>query len=40
MYNKGISSYQEDIKRLRNDILFRVEEVLDTVIIDNENKGA
>ena len=34
------STYQQDIKKLRNDILFRVAEVLDDVIIDNENKGA
>lgn len=32
-------SYQQDIKKLRSEILFRVEEVLNDVIIDNEARG-
>ena len=32
------NSYQFDIKKLRSEILFKIEEVLDEVIIDNEHK--
>lgn len=32
------NSYQVDIKKLRSEILFKIEEVLDEVIIDNETK--
>lgn len=39
-YNSGSrEAYKQDMKKLRGDILFRVEQVLDTVILDNENKG-
>ena len=37
LFDKG-SSYQQDIKRLRDQILFKVTEILDQVIIDNESK--
>jgi hypothetical protein len=33
-------SYQKDIKPLRSEILIKVEEILDSVIIDNESKVA
>ncbi len=32
------SSYQQDIKRLRQEILYKVTEIIDQVIIDNESK--
>jgi hypothetical protein len=31
-------SYQKDIKALRSETLVKLEELLDTVIIDNESK--
>lgn len=31
-------SYQEDIKALRAETLYKLEEILDSVIIDNESK--
>lgn len=34
------SDYQTDIKRLRQDVLFKVSELVDQVIIDNEAKVA
>jgi len=34
------SYYQEDIKVLRRDIINKVEEIVDQVIIDNESKAA
>ena len=37
LFDKG-SSYQQDIKRLRDHVLFKVTEILDQVIIDNESK--
>lgn len=37
LYDKS-SAYQEDIKKLRSDILYKVQEILDQVIIDNESK--
>lgn len=37
LYDKN-SSYQHDLKKLRNDILNKVEEIIDQVIIDNESK--
>ena len=37
LFDKG-SSYQQDIKRLRDHVLFKVTEILDQVIIDNEPK--
>ena len=32
------SSYQNDIKRLREQVLYNVTEIIDQVIIDNEAK--
>lgn len=37
LFDKGIS-YQQDIKRLRDQILYKVTEIVDQVIIDNESK--
>lgn len=37
LYDKH-SSYQHDLKKLRSDILYKIEEILDQVIIDNESK--
>ena len=37
LYDKG-SDYQTDIKKLRSDVLFKVHELIDQVIIDNESK--
>jgi hypothetical protein len=37
LFDKG-SSYQQDIKRLRNQILYKVTEIVDQVFIDNESK--
>ena len=37
LYNSGIS-YQTDVKKLRRDILYKVQEIVDQVIIDNETK--
>lgn len=34
------SNYQHDIKELRAEVLFKIEELLDQVIIDNESKVA
>ena len=36
-YDSG-GSYQQDIKKLRSDILYKIEEIIDQVIIDNESK--
>lgn len=35
LYNSGIG-YQTDVKKLRRDILYKVQEIVDQVIIDNE----
>jgi len=32
------AGYQQDIKRLRQEILYKVTEIIDQVIIDNESK--
>jgi hypothetical protein len=32
------ASYQQDIKRLREEVLYKVTEIIDQVIIDNESK--
>lgn len=32
------SSYQHDIKKLREQILYKVTEIIDQVIIDNESR--
>lgn len=37
IYDKG-SSYQTDIKKLRSEVLYKVQELIDQVIIDNESK--
>jgi hypothetical protein len=37
LYDRG-SSYQHDIKKLRSDVLYKVQEIIDQVIIDNEAK--
>lgn len=31
-------NYQTDLKRLRSDVLYKVEEIIDQVIVDNEDK--
>lgn len=33
-------SYQVDLQRLRSDVLYKIEEIIDQVIIDNEAKVA
>lgn len=37
LYDKG-SSYQQEIQKLRNQITYKVDEIIDQVIIDNESK--
>jgi hypothetical protein len=37
LFDKGCS-YQQDIKRLRNQIIYKVTEIIDQVIVDNESK--
>ena len=37
LFDKG-SSYQQDIRRLRDQIIYKVTEIVDQVIIDNESK--
>lgn len=37
LYDSG-ENYQEDIKKLRSDVLFKTQEIIDQVIIDNESK--
>ena len=37
LYDKG-ASYQQDIQKLRNQIAYKVDEIIDQVIIDNESK--
>jgi hypothetical protein len=37
LYDKG-SNYQQGIKRLRDQIIYKVTEIVDQVIIDNESK--
>jgi len=32
------STYQHDIKKLREEILYKITEIIDQVIIDNESK--
>ena len=32
------ASYQQDIKKLREEILYKITEIIDQVIIDNESK--
>lgn len=33
-------SYQHDLKKLRSDVIYKVQEIIDQVIIDNEAKVA
>lgn len=33
-------TYQSDIKELRAEVLYKLQDILDTVIIDNESKVA
>lgn len=37
LFDKG-SFYQKDIKALREQILYKVTEIIDQVIVDNESK--
>lgn len=37
LYDRG-STYQQDIQKLRNEIAYKVDEIIDQVIIDNESK--
>lgn len=37
IYDKGVD-YQTAIKKLRAETLYKLEEILDSVIIDNESK--
>ena len=37
LFDKG-SAYQQDIKKLREQGLYKVTEIIDQVIIDNESK--
>jgi len=39
IYDKG-GTYQQDIKKLRASVLYKVEEIIDQVIIDTESKVA
>lgn len=37
LYDKG-SSYQHDVKKLRAEVLYKVTEIIDQLIVDNESK--
>ena len=37
LYDKG-NTYQADLKKLRSEVLYKLEEILNQVIIDNESK--
>lgn len=37
LFEDGIT-YQQDIKKLREEILYKITEIIDQVIIDNESK--
>lgn len=37
LFSRG-DSYQQDIKKLRSDVLYNIHEIIDQVIIDNESK--
>lgn len=39
IYDSG-PTYQQDLKKLRAEILYKLEEILDSVIVDNETKVA
>jgi hypothetical protein len=38
LFDRG-SNYQKEIQRLRDHVLYKVTEILDQVIIDNESKA-
>lgn len=38
-YNSG-DAYQHDLQKLRSDVLYKVQEIIDQVIIDNESRVA
>jgi hypothetical protein len=40
LYHDKSGTYQADLKGLRADILYKIQEILDQVIIDNESKVA
>lgn len=37
IHDKG-ADYQTDLKKLRSDVLYKIEEIITQVIIDNEGK--
>ena len=37
LFDKG-TDYQRDIKKLRESVLYKITEIMDQVIIDNESK--
>lgn len=37
LYDRG-GDYQGDLKKLRNEVLYKVTEIIDQVIVDNESK--
>jgi len=37
LYDRG-NTYQADLKKLRSEVLYKLEEILNQVIIDNESK--
>jgi hypothetical protein len=37
LYDRG-SAYQQDIKKLRDEVMYKITEIVDQVIIDNESK--
>ena len=39
IYDKG-ASYQKDLRKLRAETLYKLEEILDSVIVDNEARVA
>ena len=37
LFDKG-ASYQQDLKKLREQVLYKVTEIIDQVIVDNEDR--
>lgn len=37
LYDSG-ASYQQDLKKLREQVMYKITEIVDQVIIDNESK--
>lgn len=37
LYDSG-ATYQQDIKKLRDEVMYKITEIVDQVIIDNESK--